>query len=497
MIVAMGVLMVSALLIAATFLTLTDDAHLSQTDLEGKRAYYAARAGIDSYLYHLNQNPNYWQTCTNDVQSATPIPGSSSPNPPQYSYAPILSNGAASCVSGNPIGSLIDSTTGTLRMKFTGYSGGSPTVSRGIVASFRKNGPLDYLWYSVYEALDSSISGFRGCNVFYRAGRSSSCNIQWGGNDVVNGPMYTQDQYLIGGAVTFGRSAGDVIASAAPGTRSADICSGSNCQSATIKGTAKPNAGTIAPPTDNSSLLTDATNYGKVYSGTTTIVLNANTATVTNCPTSAAASCLLPTLVDITQNPIIYVGNASSCTPAAYSPFNVGYPQTGGGQYYGCAGDVYVSGNYNASVTVAAANNIVITGSLTTSLTGSAVAGLVANQFVRVMHGSGCAAGQTLTNLTIDAAILALQHSFIVDHYDRCAPLGTLTINGAIAQYFRGAVGTSGGGSIQTGYVKAYAYDDRLHTLLPPYLFDIDTAGWHITRQNLCVPNGGNVTTAC
>ena len=60
------------------------------------------------------------------------------------------------------------------------------------------------------------------------------------------------------------------------------------------------------------------------------------------------------------------------------------------------------------------------------------MAGLVANNFIRVEHGvttrSGSTSGscgsasnisgQTLSNVAIDAAILALNHSFIVDNYD-------------------------------------------------------------------------------
>ena len=85
--------------------------------------------------------------------------------------------------------------------------------------------------------------------------------------------------------------------------------------------------------------------------------------------------------------------------------------------------------------------------------------GLIANNFVRVYHPSRPrrprqlrrrhrrAAGSQ-SNLRIDAAILAIQHSFIVDHYDCGAPLGTLTVNGAIGQKFRGAVGTFGGSTL-------------------------------------------------
>ena len=45
MIVALGVLMVTSLLVTATFVALTNDTHLTQSDLDAKRAYYAARAG--------------------------------------------------------------------------------------------------------------------------------------------------------------------------------------------------------------------------------------------------------------------------------------------------------------------------------------------------------------------------------------------------------------------------------------------------------------------
>ena len=47
-----------------------------------------------------------------------------------------------------------------------------------------------------------------------------------------------------------------------------------------------------------------------------------------------------------------------------------------------------------------------------------------------------------MPTVKIDAAILSLQHSFIVDNYQCGAKLGKLTVNGAIAQQFRGPVGT-------------------------------------------------------
>ncbi len=88
-------------------------------------------------------------------------------------------------------------------------------------------------------------------------------------------------------------------------------------------------------------------------------------------------------------------------------------------------------------------------------------------------------------NLRIDAAILAIAHSFIVDHYDCGDDLGTLTVNGAISQKFRGAVGTFGNWEQRHGYDKNYNYDDRLRYISPPHFLDPVQSSWHMQRQTL------------
>ncbi len=509
MIAAIGLLALVLAISSAILLTTANEVDATNHNIEGKRAYAAAQAALNIFLYQMNQNPNYWDTCSDDYQT-TPvaIPGAGTSE--SYSYQPILANNSSSCSNADPITSLIDSATGTMRMEFTGYAGHSgraadPLVTRTIVASLRKLSPFDYLWYTVYEAVDPGIgSSYSGCGVFLRTGtRPSACNINWITGDTINGPMYTEDQYLVEGSPTFGRNSSDTIASAAPGTTSGTICAENtgytivenNCGGATINGTAEPGAPTISPPSSNTQLLTDAQNHGKVYSGITTIVLNGTTATVTNCP----SSCGSPTTVDLTKYPIIYVSNGSGCTPYSYSPFSVTYYSSG------CYGDVYVSGSYTTPVTIAAANNIIVDGNITTtessgSPTGTSTLGLIANEYIRVMHGVMTqndqivnVSSQTFSNLKIDAALMAVQHSFIVDNYNQGAQLGNLTVNGAIAQYYRGPVGTSGGFGSSTGYIKSYSYDDRLKALLPPYLFDIATSDWSTYRETLCTPgSSGN-----
>jgi hypothetical protein len=90
----------------------------------------------------------------------------------------------------------------------------------------------------------------------------------------------------------------------------------------------------------------------------------------------------------------------------------------------------------------------------------------------------------------VQAAILTLQHSFIVDNYNSGAKRGTLKVDGAIAQRFRGPVGTfnTSTGNGVTGYTKDYNYDNRLRYRSPPYFLDPIQAAWRIIRSNEQVP---------
>src|ERR1700680_2932218 len=63
MIIALGVMLVSSLLLVATFTAIRGDAHQSHVDVTQKQAYFAALAGIQEYQYKLEANANYWSTC--------------------------------------------------------------------------------------------------------------------------------------------------------------------------------------------------------------------------------------------------------------------------------------------------------------------------------------------------------------------------------------------------------------------------------------------------
>jgi hypothetical protein len=93
-----------------------------------------------------------------------------------------------------------------------------------------------------------------------------------------------------------------------------------------------------------------------------------------------------------------------------------------------------------------------------------------------------------LGDITVQAAILSVNHSFTVDNYACGAFEGTLTVKGAIAQYFRGTVGTGVGGLNGTGYLKDYNYDDILKYRSPPYFLSPLATPWLVARTNEQVP---------
>jgi hypothetical protein len=122
-----------------------------------------------------------------------------------------------------------------------------------------------------------------------------------------------------------------------------------------------------------------------------------------------------------------------------------------------------------------------------------AVVGLIANNFVRIYHkvnrsSSSCSNANPKSDVTVEAAILSLRHSFIVDNYGCGDDQGVLHVNGAIAQKYRGPVGTGSGGSISTGFLKDYVYDDRLRYRSPPYFLTPVDAAWTVQRRNEQIP---------
>jgi len=306
-------------------------------------------------------------------------------------------------------------------------------------------------------------------------------DIRFADDDAVNGPMHTNDDILTCDTPILGRTANDAIE-----LNGLDPGYIKDCTNTppTFKGTRVWPGGVLGMPPSNRELATIAAPAYR-FRGKTEITLNGSSMTVkTYWPTVNTRPLALPT------NGVIWVESTSA------SGCPVGYKRR---QIYDApttCGNVEVSGNYSQELTIAAANDIIVKNDIKRNAPGL-LAGLVAQNFVRVYHpvnnwnssSTDCDTnGGPSPDLTIEAAVLAMDHSFIVDNYYCGGYLGKLTVDGAIAQRYRGPVGTGGSSGISTGYLKNYVYNDRLRFREPPFFIDPVQSSWRVARQNEQVP---------
>jgi hypothetical protein len=507
MIVVMGVMAASSLFVAAAFAAANGDLPLTRDSQDRKQAYAAAEAGINYYQYHLNQDPDYWTRCTNvPAPNATenqPVNqrwnGTGSDprrwrnvagTPTQYTLELMPAGSYTSCVENN-LSTMIDPATGAFEIRSTGRPRAGSKLKRSLVAQFRRRSFLDFLYFTDFETTDpinySSNQSWAqaNCGDKYRAQRSNSCSeIQFASNDEIKGPFHTNDDILTCGSPGFGRNSSDSIEFSGPAPGYTRLGGGSCSGTPEFRGPRRAGVRALTMPPTNNELLTVAQSGGLVYEGRTTIRFNgspSNNMTVTNPYVNSGN----PQTRSLPANGVLYVKNRTGGCGTVPPPSDANYSEPS------TCGNLYVSGTYTSSMTLAAQNDVIIrppTGTSNGDIIGSgnSVLGLVANQFVRVYHpvNSCNNTSPVMNNVRIDAAILSLQHSFTVDNHDCGSQLGNLTVNGAIAQKYRGAVGTSGG----TGFIKDYNYDDRLRYRSPPYFLEPIAASWHVIRSNEQVP---------
>lgn len=492
MIIAIGVMFVTSLLLVAAFTATNNDIHLSRVDTTQKQAYYAALAGVQEYEYKLQANPNYWQTCEGPKNT---VPEESSERYEVKVLQASTSPGGVACSAANPFNTAIEAEgvlANTFRIKSTGYSG---PEKRSLVATFKVTGFLNFIYFTNFETLDPALYGNAGTAAqcrgkYYSAwkGKYECENIQFATGDGVQGPMHTNDTADVAGAAFFGREGNSPPDSVEMngGTYGAASGCGSSAKYYTATKCYTKGAALI-PPESDTSLVAYAESENEFF-GATKLVLNGSANTIGVTKFNAVSGAEEKSTVSWPKNGLIYVqAQPEGC---AYK-YEYGNSDTAAEatEEKGC-GNVYVRGTYSKSLTIAGENDVIINGEtyptsvegkLGAEPSGTAVLGLIASHYVRVYHP--CSGGKdgagTLFNPWIYAAILSTAHSFIVDNF-RCGnELGKLHVYGAIAQDYRGAVGTSGG----TGYFKDYKYDDRLATDEPPYFLQPLKAGWKIIRQ--------------
>jgi hypothetical protein len=526
MISVVGAIALVTMLVGAALAATNADLNLVRRDLDDKRAYAAAQAGVADYSFHLNNDNGYWKYCAPPVYTGPApvnpalnlegstnrtraVPGATGNERYAIELLHADSTSQQCNPSAPPFYNMLEqsgTSAGTFRIRSTGFAGvdrngdGRGDVRQSIVATFKKASFLDFVYFTQLETSDPVTYGFppgsqaedgayEQCDLFRREGRQSQpipgtgqycTTIVFADDDDIDGPLHTNDDLCIesGGTPSFGRDSADVIEVSSPprgyGSPSGTGCGGNASQPS--PGTFITNAPVLEPPPTNADLRNFA-GPSYTYTGQTRIELTGNSMRI-----NGGSSISLP------PSGVVYVANGSCST--SYSPFTATYPTSSG-----CGNAIVKNVNnatYSGALTIAAENDIIIDGTIRRNTSSpTAVLGLVANNFVRVRHaypnqdGPGDCNGDTgetrLEDLRIDAAILAIDHSFIVDHYDCGDQLGELEVNGAIAQKYRGPVGTVGG----HGYLKDYNYDDRLRYTEPPHFFDPIQFAWRVQRETL------------
>ena len=349
--------------------------------------------------------------------------------------------------------------------------------------TFKREGFLKFVYFTDQEnrdpqaADDASARARRAADQLRRplphgaprtraASRSSSPT-----GDAINGPLHTNDEnLLICGSPIFGREKTKDGATAktdaievsgpAPGYQRHNSGCADTPQIFTPTQQVHARASKqLELPPDNQELATVADNGGRSTPARRSSASRGTVMDVTNYAASGTPTTTLN--VPWPGNGVLYVKNNGACNGEI--PTDADYDEP-----VGC-GNVYVSGDVlqaahdrrrqrrdrppdrqarSCSTSSTDCDIKLVDGS-------DATLGLIANNFVRVGHkvirsGSSCVGNYnstdepTITNVRIDAAIMSLLHSFMVDNYN-CGKAGTLTVNGAIVQKYRGPVGTGSG----------------------------------------------------
>jgi len=513
MLVVIMVMLATSMLTAGAFAAVGGDIPFARASQDRKQAYAAAEAGLEYYLFQLARDNDYWTRCTTvpDIAPGVPAPVNN-PHPTlrkwrdlagtteaKFSLELLPANSEPACDETKPELTMLDTNSGTFRVRSTGQS---RDVRRSVVATFRRASFLDYLYFTDFETSDpltytSAADRTRAATecMRYRSARAAFCNdITFPDFDRIKGPLHTNDDLLTCGSPDFGRDINDAIEISGPQTNGWQAGGGAGCSGGTpdFLGTKRHPAPMLAVPTSNNKLKDFASAGGRVYYGQTSIEFLATGKMNTRSYHPTTGAVLTETEVALPGNGVIYVepNTVRGCS-GIDGPLEQDYSDP-----LGCA-IATVHGVYTKSMTLGSQADILIDGNLERS--GDHVLGLVATNFVRIKHGvRNCPdppgpVGPTcfvMDDVHVEAAILTLAHSFIVDNYNEGARMGNLKVDGAIAQRFRGPVGTfsSSTGLGVTGYTKDYNYDQRLRYRSPPFFLDPISAAWRIIRANEQVP---------
>ncbi|WP_240607009.1 hypothetical protein [Cryobacterium aureum] len=544
------------LTMVATAMTFSVSGSLKATsDQNWNGAMAAAYAGVDEYESRLANDNTYYRF----GNSAAAFSAGSTLT------APVVANpafgvgatGGWASVAGSvgtasfryEVDNSAYTSSGVLRIRSTGRVG---TKTRSVVANLKQAGFIDFLYFTMYEIQDPAQSGVTtpGCADTYDwAGRpaptggwSVCSDVAFGGGDVINGPVHSNDTIRVCDATFNGK-----VTTGNPGAVGANYLrtnsAGTVCTGQVFNVGLPANSPVIAMPATNASLRgetrTDAgvAEPGCLYTGPTSIVLNVGGTMTIRSPWTRAtrvvgepatsgstpAACGVPgtragtlgsargATIPVLSANLLFVqsvpllsGDPNFTSDTAWPPGQnaarcaagngIGFPLANENvasvpTSYGCRhGDAFIEGTLRGTMTVATDNFVYVTGDIIYSDPAVDVLGLVAQNALWIWNpvcvGAGCPAGGGAIlpdNRRIDAAMLSLDHTVQVQNYHRGGEQGVLTINGSLAQKYRGIVRQTAG-TVVSGYTKNYTYDPRFLYIAPPKYLSPVAATYGISR---------------
>jgi type II secretory pathway pseudopilin PulG len=428
---------------------------------DSQSALGVAEAGFHQYLWHLSENPKFYESNEHDDF---------------VSRTHTFENGRYQLQVTPP-----DREPGVVTICSTGWLDRDASNKRTVEVKVRQRQLSDYVFVTGGGKPDSNERDW------------------WISGDVVEGPLHTNGTLCVA-----------VNKSGNP-PRFTDVVTYSEEYDFKNPHDGKPvyaqgepqQVAPLALPTSSSSLsqLKDqaqADDY--CYQGRTCIRLEGSQLWVRNQTGDIQARELPP-------NGVIYVGGTD--------------PKDNKKSKWGLeTGNVFVSGRLAGQLTIAAAGDIYITGKDPTNFDykaavdnggiryadeqGSDMLGLVAGNCVRILH-YGWPSDQEKDyytepgdvapkDITIQAVILALNGWFEFEEWNKkpYEVRGTIHLTGSIIQNSPGEVCKfSEGEGRLTGYAKHYEHDRRLYHCTPPYFSQVAQAmseGWEIVEWKEVVP---------
>ena len=377
MIIVMGVMAASALFVAAAFAAANGDLPLTRDSQDRKQAYAAAEAGINYYQYHLNQDPDYWTRCTN-----VPAPNATENQPVNQKWitgtdrpAPLAQGGrhadqyTLELMPAHRVHELRreqpehDDRPGDRHVQDP--LDGPPARGQQAQAQPRRvvPPPLVPRLPLLHGLRDDGPDQLRRRRPGVGAGelrrplprqRNDSCSeIQFADRRTRStGPLHTNDDILTCGTPVFGRNSADSIEFSGPAPGWDEGRRQRLRRHPVFNGPRRAGVKSLTMPPTNTTLQTVAATGGLVYQGTTRIRFNGSTSNMT--VTNALVNSGNPQTRALPANGVIYVANRSGGCGTLIPPNDATYSEPS------TCGNLYVSGTYTSSMTLAAANDIII-----------------------------------------------------------------------------------------------------------------------------------------